>query len=160
MCSVTRPPPIRLSEAHLADIASRGLRVPQYDRARLEPRIVHIGVGGFHRAHLALYAHELASRGSMWGIVGLGLLPQDAAMAEALRSQDFLYTLIEKGAGDPSAQVIGSITGFVHAPEGDDAAVADLIGAPLTSILSLTITESGYEQPSAGGQRTTFDRIA
>ena len=38
------------------------------------PAIVHVGVGGFHRAHLAVYAHELASQGSEWGIVGLGLL--------------------------------------------------------------------------------------
>jgi mannitol 2-dehydrogenase len=152
--------PIRLDQAHLAEIAGQGIPVPGYDRAVLEPRIVHIGVGGFHRAHLALYAHELASRGSTWGIVGLGLLPHDAAMAEALRSQDFLYTLIERGAGEPSAQVIGTIIGFVHAPEGHDAAVAELIAAPSTSILSLTITESGYEQPAAGGPRTTFDRIA
>jgi mannitol 2-dehydrogenase len=135
--------------------------VPSYDRRRLEPRIVHVGVGGFHRAHLALYAHELASDGSDWGIVGLGLLPHDAAMAEVLRSQDFLYTLIEKGGGEPSAQVIGTITGFVHAPDGGgDAAVAELIAAPTTSIVSLTITESGYAEPAAGGERTTFDRIA
>jgi mannitol 2-dehydrogenase len=133
--------------------------VPMYDRRRLEPHVVHIGVGGFHRAHLALYAHELAANGSDWGIVGLGLLPHDVRMAEALSSQDFLYALIEKGAGEPSAQVIGTIIGFVHAPDGD-AAVAELVAAPTTSILSLTITEAGYDEPAAGGARTTFDRIA
>jgi mannitol 2-dehydrogenase len=129
--------------------------VPAYDRSRLEPRIVHVGVGGFHRAHLALYAHELASAGADWGITGLGLLPNDAAMAEALRAQDHLYTLIEKGGGEPSAQVIGTIVGYVHAPDPGDPAVADLVAAPTTEILSLTITESGYDVPS-----TTFDRIA
>jgi mannitol 2-dehydrogenase len=135
--------------------------VPTYDPRRLAPRIVHVGVGGFHRAHLALYAHELASDGSDWGIVGLGLLPHDAAMAQALRSQDFLYTLIEKGGGEPSAQVIGTIIGFVHAPEGGgDAAVAALVASPATSIVSLTITESGYTEPTENGMRTTFDRIA
>jgi mannitol 2-dehydrogenase len=134
--------------------------VPAYDRGRLAPRIVHVGVGGFHRAHLALYTHQLASAGCDWGIVGLGLLERDAEMADALRPQDHLYTLIEKGNGEPSAQVIGSITGFVHAPDGHDAAVADLVAAPTTSILSLTVTESGYAEPSAAGERTTFDRIA
>jgi mannitol 2-dehydrogenase len=161
---VRRPGPIRLSQAHLAEIAEQGIPVPTYDRARLEPRIVHIGVGGFHRAHFALYAHELASAGGDWGIVGLGLLPHDAEMAAALGGQDHLYTLVEKGNGAPAAEVIGSIIGFVHAPYGEDAAVARLIAAPTTSILSLTVTEAGYAEPTAeevsAGARTTFDRVA
>ena len=127
--------PISLSQAHLADIALSGVPVPAYDRSRLRPRIVHVGVGGFHRAHLALYAHELAAAGGD-------------------------YTLIEKGNGEPTAQVIGSITGFVYAPDGQDAAVAQLVAAPETAILSLTVTESGYAEPSAPGEHTTFDRIA
>ena len=88
--------PIRLGQAHLAEIARSGIPVPTYDRARLQPRIVHVGVGGFHRAHLAVYAHELASRGSGGASSGLGLLAADAVMAEALGGQDCLYTLIEK----------------------------------------------------------------
>jgi mannitol 2-dehydrogenase len=139
----------------LAEIASRGIPVPGYDRAALQPRIVHIGVGGFHRAHFALYTHELAAAGGDWGIAGLGVLPQDAEMAAALGGQDHLYTLVEKGNGEPSAQVIGSIISFVHAPAADDAAVAELIASPTTSILSLTVTEAGY----TNGQ-STFDRIA
>ena len=46
-------------------------------------------------------------------IDNLGLLAQDARMAAALRAQDHLYTLIEKGNGEPSAAVIGSIVGTV-----------------------------------------------
>jgi mannitol 2-dehydrogenase len=161
---VGRPSPISLSQAHLAEIALRGVPVPTYDRARLAPRIVHIGVGGFHRAHFALYMHELASAGGDWGIVGLGLLRHDAAMAAALGAQDHLYTLVAKGNGEPSAEVIGSITGFVHAPAGHDAAVAELLASPTTSILSITVTEAGYAEPtpeqSAAGEGTTFDRIA
>jgi mannitol 2-dehydrogenase len=138
--------------------------VPTYERAALEPSIVHVGVGGFHRAHLALYVDELAARGSRWGIAGLGLLDADAVMAEALHGQDCLYTLIEKGNGEPSAQVVGSIMRYVHAPAGHDDAASALIAAPGTLILSLTVTESGYAEPSesdlAAGLRTTFDRIA
>jgi mannitol 2-dehydrogenase len=161
---VGRSSPIRLGQARLAEIALSGIPVPTYDRARLRPAIVHVGVGGFHRAHLAVYVHELASRGSGFGIVGLGLLDGDAEMSAALGSQDCLYTLIEKDGGEPSAQVIGSITRFVHAPAGHDAAASALIAAPGTAILSLTITESGYAEPSAAeraaGKHTTFDRIA
>ena len=157
---MARPAPIPLSQARLPEIALRGVPVPAYERARLQPRILHVGVGGFHRAHLALYAHELATAGGDWGIVGLGLLPHDAAMAEALRGQDYLYTLIERGNGAPSAQVIGSITGFVHAPDGHAPAVAELVAAPTTAIVSLTITESGYAEPADASAPTTFDRLA
>jgi mannitol 2-dehydrogenase len=154
---------IRLGQAHLAELASRGIRVPTYDRRRLAPRIVHVGVGGFHRSHLALYAQELAANGGDWGIVGLGLLEQDATMAAALSAQDCLYTLIEKGAGAPSPAVIGSIIDYVHAPPGDDAPIAELIASPTTAILSMTVTEAGYGEPSAeqvAAGAATFDRLA
>ena len=159
---VGRSSPIRLGQARLREIALSGIPVPTYDRASLDPAIVHVGVGGFHRAHLAVYVHELASQGSAWGIVGLGMLPGDAEMAAALCGQDCLYTLIEKGGGEPSAQVIGSITRFLHAPAGHEAAASELIAAPPTLILSLTVTESGYAEPSTerAGEPTTFDRIA
>ena len=150
---------IELRQDQLADIRRRGIPVPTYDRGRLARRIVHVGVGGFHRAHLAVYAHELATAGGDWGIAGLGLLPQDAEMRNALHRQDHLYPLIEKGGGEPSAEVIGSIVAFVHGPPGQDAAVADLVAAPTTAILSLTVTEAGYAEPAAG-ERTTFDRLA
>ena len=150
---------IELRQDHLAAILRRGVPVPEYDRRRLAPRIAHVGVGGFHRAHLAVYAHELAAAGSAWGIVGLGLLDRDAAMADALAGQDYLYTLIEKGDGEAAAEVIGSIVGFVHAPPGHDARVAEVVASPATAILSLTVTEAGYGEPSAG-ERSTFDRIA
>jgi mannitol 2-dehydrogenase len=154
---------ISLGQAQLGEVARRGVPVPGYDRGRLAPRLVHIGVGGFHRAHLAVYVQELATDGGDWGIVGLGLLEQDARMAQALGAQDHLYTLIEKGAGAPSAAVVGSIIGYVHAPPGHDAAVAELIAAPATSILSLTVTEAGYGEPSAeqvASGAATFDRLA
>jgi mannitol 2-dehydrogenase len=137
--------------------------VPRYDRTRLAPRIAHVGVGGFHRAHLAVYAHDLAAAGGDWGIVGLGLLAPDATMAEVLRAQDNLYTVIEKGNAEPTARVIGSIVDFVFAPHGHDAALADVVAASTTAILSLTVTEAGYqESPTDGspGATATFDRLA
>jgi mannitol 2-dehydrogenase len=155
---------IRLSQAALPEVARRGVPVPTYRRAKLAPHIVHVGVGGFHRSHLAVYMHELASAGGDSGIVGLGLLERDAAMAHALGAQDHLYTLIQKGAGEPSAAVIGSIIGFVHAPDARDPAVDELLASPSTSILSLTVTEGGYAEPTAeqldSGEPGTFDRIA
>jgi mannitol 2-dehydrogenase len=162
--AVSRLTPVALGQEHLGEIALRGIPVPEYDRSALQPRIVHVGVGGFHRAHLAVYMHDLAVRGGNWGIVGLGMLGRDAAMAAALGPQDHLYTLIEKGAGEPVASVIGSIIGFVYAPRAHGAAVAELVAAPTTAILSLTVTEAGYAEPSAEDLETeagqTFPRLA
>jgi mannitol 2-dehydrogenase len=160
MPTVSRPSPIRLADVHLREIARRDVAVPAYDRSQLARRIVHVGVGGFHRAHFAVYTHELAGRGGKWGIVGLGMLPGDAKMAAALDTQDHLYTLVEKGNGEPSAGVIGSIIGFVHAPPGQDDRVVELIASPETSILSLTVTEAGYAEPDGKPRLSTFDRIA
>jgi mannitol 2-dehydrogenase len=136
---VTRRP-LELRASTLGEIAARGVPVPRYDRSALRPRILHVGVGGFHRSHLALYVHELAATGSDWGIRGLGLLDADRRMEAILRSQDYLYTLVEKGDAELRPQVIGSIVDYV-------LEIAD----PETAILSLTITESGYslERPNA-----------
>jgi len=140
---------VDLQTGTLGEIAARGVSVPRYDRSRLRPRILHLGVGGFHRAHLALYVHELAARGSDWGIRGLGLLDADRRMEAALRSQDYLYTLIERDDGEPRSQVIGSIIDYALAVD-DPETVAVKMAGPETAILSLTITESGYslERPN------------
>jgi mannitol 2-dehydrogenase len=127
----------------LEAIAARGVPVPTYNRSLLLPRILHLGVGGFHRAHLALYAHELAEAGGEWGIRGLGLLRGDLRMRDALSPQDYLYTLVERGNDEPQPQVIGSIVDFVVAVE-DAGAFAARIADSRIEILSLTITESGY----------------
>jgi mannitol 2-dehydrogenase len=136
--------------------------VPTYDRRRLAPRILHVGVGGFHRAHLALYTHELAEAGSDWGIRGLGLLRQDVRMAEALAPQDHLYTLVERGRGDARARIVGSIVDYRLAHDRPTSA-AELAADPGVAILSLTITEAGYSDGDAGTSAsvpTTFDVIA
>jgi mannitol 2-dehydrogenase len=133
--------------------------VPAYDRSALEPRIVHLGVGGFHRAHMALYTDDIAADGSLWGIVGLGILDSDNRMADALRPQDHLYTLTERASDSSTTRVIGSIVDFVVVDSAARGA-RRLLADPQTSILSLTITESGYSAPSTTTRRTTFDVIA
>jgi mannitol 2-dehydrogenase len=133
----------RVRNEILEAIAARGISVPTYSRAGLLPSILHLGVGGFHRAHLALYMHELAEAGGDWGIRGIGLLQGDLRMREALEPQDYLYTLIERGNDEPQPQVVGSIVDFVVAVD-DPGAFAAQLANPGVEILSLTITESGY----------------
>ncbi|MBX7447962.1 mannitol dehydrogenase family protein [Mycolicibacterium sp. 3033] len=121
---------------------------PTYDRARTGIGIVHFGVGGFHRAHQAAYVDQLLNAGLAdgWGICGVGVLPADRRMADVMAAQDGLYTLLlEHPDGTREARVIGSIVDYRFAPD-DPEAVIELLAAPSTRIISLTITEGGYQQ--------------
>jgi mannitol 2-dehydrogenase len=117
--------------------------VPRYDRSALVPRIVHVGVGGFHRAHMALYTDDVAADGGGWGIRGVGLLDGDRHMAHVLQTQDHLYTLIERDSDGRRPRIVGSIVDYTLAA-GDAAAFATRVADPELAILSLTITEGGY----------------
>src|SRR6266849_5764534 len=92
--------------------------VPTYHRRQVQRPIVHLGVGGFHRAHQAVYLDDLAERhiSSDWGERGVGLLPGDRRMADALIPQDCLYTVVERSADGDTARVIGSLGAYVFAP--------------------------------------------
>lgn len=123
--------------------------VPTYDRSQIGIGIAHFGVGGFHRAHQAMYIDRLLNAGLArdWGICGVGVLPGDRQMRDALRGQDHLYTLmLEHPDGTREPRVIGSIVDFRYAPE-DPGAVIELLAEPATRIISLTITEGGYQEP-------------
>lgn len=118
--------------------------VPAYDPALITPAIVHLGLGGFHRAHMARYTHDLMAldSGSQgWGIFGAGLLESDRAMLADLAAQDGLYTLIERGDGKDTRTVIGAIAGLSYAGESPEA-LLDAIRR--SRIVSLTVTEHGY----------------
>lgn len=128
-----------------------GIPAPAYDRAGIGVGIVHFGVGGFHRAHQAVYLDRLMNAGEAreWGICGVGVLPGDRRMADALTVQDGLYTLlVEHPDGTRSARVIGSLVDYRYAPD-DPESVVELLAAPSTRIVSLTITEGGYDIDAA-----------
>ena len=133
-----------LSNATVSELDSR-VRRPSYDREKLRAQTVHMGVGGFHRAHQAVYLDSLLERGvlSEWGECGMGVLPHDAVMRDALRAQDYLYTVLERGANLQAARIIGSIIDFLLAPENPEAAIERLADED-TRLVSLTITEGGY----------------
>ena len=121
---------------------------PTYDREEVGVGIVHFGVGGFHRAHQAMYVDRLLEKGQgrnkEWGICGVGVMPADRKMKDVLDAQDGLYTLVlENPDGSRDARVIGSIVDYLYAPD-DPEAVIELLAAPTTRIISLTITEGGY----------------
>jgi mannitol 2-dehydrogenase len=135
----------QLNEKTLSTLAS-ALPVPGYDRSAVRTGIVHFGVGGFHRAHLAMYVDRLLDQGKAldWGITGVGVLPQDRPMHEVMAAQDCLYTLVVKDPdGSLHPRVVGSIMDYLFAPD-DPEAVLRRMTDPATRIVSLTVTEGGY----------------
>lgn len=149
--------PLPVNADSLTRIAARGLCVPAYDRSTLVPRLVHVGVGGFHRAHLAAYTDELAAAGSDWGIGGLGLLPGDAAMAEVLAAQDGLYTLVVRDDAAVTARVVGSLVDYTLGADRRET-VIERLADPRVAVVSLTITEGGYVPDDRPG--STFGQLA
>lgn len=145
---------LKLSTRNLAKIknASKGpIQIPIYRErniarnADVKEGIVHIGVGGFHRAHLAVYVDQLMQKHgeNKYAICGVGLQPFDAAMRDVLREQDHLYTVMERSDKGTLAHVVGCINSYLFAPD-DRKAVINKMAHPDTRIVSLTITESGY----------------
>ena len=145
--------PKAISQTTLADLSTK-LQTPKYDRTKLKTGIVHIGVGGFHRAHQAYYAHQLFSKGLAhdWAIEGVGLMEQDRGTQAALNAQDGLYTLVEQHPdGRVRSELIGSIQ-MMHLAMDEPAQVIELLASPETKIISLTITEGGYNFDSNTGE--------
>ncbi|WP_449409205.1 mannitol dehydrogenase family protein [Microbacterium maritypicum] len=132
-----------------------------YDRSQVTSGIVHFGVGNFHRSHQARYIDDLLRApdtfelAKEWGICGVGVLPGDKRMRDALASQENVYTLVERGPdGTATARQIGSITEYLYGPE-QLTEVLEKLADPSTRIVSLTITEGGYNISDSTGEFDT-----
>lgn len=132
--------------------------LPAYDRSRLTPGIVHIGLGNFHRAHQAVYLDDLFAMGEGhdWAILGAGVRPTDAQMRTALLAQDCLSTVIELDPAGRRARRVGAMINFVPV-EPDNGALIAAMTDPRVRIVSLTVTEGGYYIDPATGR---FDPAA
>lgn len=135
------------------DVASGAIMQPGYDPAQLTVGILHFGVGNFHRSHQALYLDKLFASGEAqdWAICGVGVLPRDVRMRDALRAQGMQYTLVERHAdGEVIGRSVASIVDYLFAPD-DPEAVLEKLADPAVRIVSLTITEGGYNIDEATG---------
>jgi mannitol 2-dehydrogenase len=143
----------KLSARTLNTLGDR-VPVPTYPRSSVGVGIVHFGVGGFHRAHQAMYVDRLMNDGKAldWGICGVGTMPPDQRMRDVLHAQDGLYTLVLKHPdGTLEPRVIGSIVGYLYAPDDPEAVLARMTD-PAVRIVSLTITEGGYHVNQVTGE--------
>ena len=97
--------------------------------------------GAFQRAHEAFHTQPLLARDPGWGILGASLRHPDTR--DALKPQDWLYTLAERDGSGDRLQVMAALTGIVVAPEYPRALV-QCLADPAVRIVSLTVTEKGY----------------
>ena len=107
--------------------------------------ILHLGLGSFHRAHQAVYVHQLRQQGDTdWAIAGGNLRPDMADTIAALQAQGGRYTLeTVTPQGERSYAVIESIQRVI--PYQNDLAPLIAMGADAaTRIISFTVTEAGY----------------
>jgi fructuronate reductase len=144
----------RLHPSRLDTLPARVER-PRFERAALRAGIVHLGIGAFQRAHLAV-VNEAAIHASgdlRWGTVGVSLRSPDTR--DALAPQAGLYTVAIRDASDDgrareSLQIVGNVLEVLVAPE-DPATVLARLAHDDTRIVSLTITEKGYHRDPAAG---------
>lgn len=144
---------IALNQRNLAQLADC-IRIPTFNRNSQKAGMVHIGVGGFHRAHQAFYTHKLLVEfnADQWSICGIGLREGDRKIHDVLKKQDGLYTLIVKHPdGKIESQIMGSIIDFQLGVDNPEP-VIERMAHPDTKIVSLTITEGGYNFNPATGE--------
>ena len=127
---------------------------PQYDRSKLTPGIVHVGVGNFHRAHLSWYLHRLMQKNKDldWGIIGSGVLDYDHQMQQKLKKQDFLTTLIELDPdGNKNCEIVGPMIDYAPV-EKNNLSLINVMSDSRIRIVSLTVTEGGYFLDGENGE--------
>ena len=100
-------------------------------------RIVHLGLGAFHRAHQVWFTQR---SDPAWGIAAFA--GRSVRLAETLSAQDCVYTLVERG---PDTDTFHTMTSLVLARGADRPAELNrLVARPSVAVVTLTVTEEGY----------------
>ncbi len=140
---------LRLSPFALTTFPPEEAEVFGYDRDAQAVGIVHFGIGAFHRAHQAWYTDRAMDAGDRnWAITGVSLRSGDAA--HQMVPQEGLYTVTERSGEGSHTRIVGAVKDVLVAPHEPEDVIA-LLAAPMTQIVSLTITEKGYCRAKDGG---------
>ncbi|WP_320128523.1 mannitol dehydrogenase family protein [uncultured Sphaerochaeta sp.] len=135
---------VRLRNATLHSLDSR-IKIPSYDRNALSPKLAHIGLGHFHRAHYLSYLEQLLDQGLYdGGVYEIDIIPSDEKFIKDLQSQDYLYSLQTISTDKKQEiEIRGGILNYANASK-DPQTVLDVLASPDIKVISLTITEKGY----------------
>ena len=118
-------------------------------------RIVHLGLGAFHRAHQAWYTAH-AGNAADWGISAF--TGRSPGMADLLSAQGGLYTVIERSSAADRYEIIGSLA---EAQDGAQiSCLAERLASPDVAVVTITITEAGYRLRADGSPDTSDPALA
>ena len=142
---------MRLSRSSITELPTE-IKVPQFAIETLRPGILHLGIGAFHRAHMAYYTQQALHAdpaNADWGIRGVSF--RSSNIRYQLRSQDFLYTHAARQNDEESLEIIGAVRGVIFTDDDASACPAHIADTD-TKIVSMTITEKGYCHDPATGE--------
>ena len=111
-------------------------------------RLVHLGLGAFHRAHQVWYTQQAEAdpANPQWGYASF--TGRSRGAADLLKPQEGLFTLVTRsGAGD-DFEVISSLVDPAYAD--DTAHLVELLARPEVAVVTLTVTEAGYHLAEDG----------
>ena len=116
-------------------------------RANRPPvRIVHLGLGGFFRAHQAWYTGA-APDAAGWGIAAF--TGRSRTLADQLAAQDGLYTLVVRGPERDEMSVQPAVV--ATRPGTDLTAWCGFLAQSHVAVVTLTVTEAAYRRDREGG---------
>ena len=124
-------------------------------RSAAPVRMVHLGLGNFFRAHQAWYT-DRAPDAHEWGIAAF--TGRSPAVAQALAPQDGLYTLVTRGPDGDTDGLVASLSA-VHASD-DHEAWLDYLRRPEVGVVTLTVTEAGYQRAGDGSLDVAHPDVA
>lgn len=116
--------------------------------------MVHLGLGAFARAHQAVYTQDVLAADPSWGTVGV--TQRSAEVVAQLRPQDGLYSVLVRTGDGPGVQVVTGVRDVLFARDEPDR-LLDLLAAPQTRVVTLTVTEKGYRHDPATGRLRVGD---
>ncbi|MGE8106995.1 mannitol dehydrogenase family protein [Allorhizobium sp. NPDC080224] len=135
------------------------VRQPRFDRTKLKPGIVHIGIGAFHRAHQAVFTQRaLEAEFGPWGIIAVNLRSPEPV--EALAAQEGLYSTTTRSEAGDQSEVIGATVDWICAAN-DRAYVLSALADPAIRVVTLTVSEKAYGlDPVTGGLDHAHQAVA
>ncbi|QEN06706.1 mannitol dehydrogenase family protein [Oceanispirochaeta crateris] len=131
--------------------------LPRLDRSKISSSIVHIGVGNFHRSHQETFLQrymEETGRTDL-AVYGISVRDNDKALAQMLNAQDCLYTVLEQSdKEDARDYLVSSLLSYAVLSENYKQIMEKLCD-PTTTLVSLTVTEGGYNFNDSTGEFQT-----
>ncbi|WP_299146065.1 mannitol dehydrogenase family protein [uncultured Tateyamaria sp.] len=116
------------------------------------PRILHLGVGNFFRAHQADYTQSSPG----WRITGVSF--RSPSIRDGLAAQGYGYTLLIKDRSGSKLRKIDVLDRMLVVPENPDSLI-DAIADPDVAVITVTVTEKGYHLGPDGRLDTQADAV-